>query len=95
MECMATLIYIMAYESGSDQSEEGFAIRGLVSDHPAISFLFSFILVMGGVTATLSVLGYPELAAITVAWTMLLTGVLVVFGVIPLYASQFLPIYQE
>jgi CBS domain containing-hemolysin-like protein len=85
----------MDYGDSLERYRGGMGVRNLVTNHLLAVVAALFLVVVGTVIAASLAVGYAEGAAILVAWTVLIGGVVLLFGVLPVFASRYLPVYQN
>jgi hypothetical protein len=70
-------------------------LRKFVTDYKPLVMVASFLVVVSVIALGFDTLGYPEIAGMLISWNVLVTGVLFVFAVVPLYLIRFLPSYHK
>lgn len=85
----------MGYGESLQRYRGGTGNGRLVSNHPFLFVVLLYYVLMAALGTIAFVTGYTEIVSILVSWTLLLTGVVFVFGVVPIYASRYLPVYDQ
>lgn len=85
----------MSYSENLDRYREDKSIRGFINNYKALVILLAFLIVVSLIAVVVDFIGYSEVAGMIISWNVLITGVIFVFAVIPLYAIRFLPSYHK
>jgi len=70
-------------------------LRKFVNDYKPLVAVITVLVVVSLIAVGVDFLGFQEIAGMLISWNVLLTGVLFVFAVVPLYAIRFLPSYHK
>jgi hypothetical protein len=70
-------------------------LRKFVNDYKPLVAVAAFLVVVSVIAVVVDFAGFHEIAGMLISWNVLVTGVLFVFAVVPLYAIRFLPSYHK
>lgn len=70
-------------------------VRKLITENRAIVGVAGLLVALSVLAVVVNAAGFPAVAGMLVSWNVLVTGVLFVFAVLPLYAIRFLPSYHK
>ncbi|WP_436907710.1 hypothetical protein [Halosimplex marinum] len=70
-------------------------VQKFVNEYRALVGVAGLLVGLLVLAAVVDAVGQAEIAGMIVAWSVLVTGVLFVFAVVPMYGIRFLPSYHK
>jgi hypothetical protein len=85
----------MDYGNSLERYRRDTSVRNLLTNSRFVGVALLFLTVVGAAVGTSLAFGYDEGAAIVLSWSALILAVVFFFGVLPVFASRFLPVYED